>query len=255
MAFYAIYKCLYWLFDFQLLFSENSIIYHNNVHLPAWKNTVFLLFNHPTANWALFFILLSLLAALGILVFRKFHGMCFLILWLTINNIHNSVFCTMTGGDSLFQLLLFFCIFLKSNSAVNTPFWKDVQVSFHNLGVTAIQIQVCIVYFLNALAKLWDVDWIGGNAVADSLALHEFSLPVFYNAGSFWSSFLGYSVIVYQLLFPFFIWVKKIKKWFLCIGVLQHLFIVFIMGLPSFGLIMIVAYSAFYSPFKKTYYI
>ena len=59
---------------------------------------------------------------------------------------------------------------------------------------------------------------------------------------------LNYTVIAYQLLFSVFVWIQPLKKWFLLIGVVQHLFIAFILGLPSFGLIMIVAYAVFHKP-------
>jgi hypothetical protein len=129
---------------------------------------------------------------------------------------------------------------------------NDLDIAFHNTGVIALHIQICLVYFLNAVAKLMDVDWINGNAVSDSLAIHEFSLPVFYGAKGAFYSMLNYLVIWYQLFFPGLVYIKKIKKWYLLIGIIQHLFIAFVMGLPSFGLIMIVAYTIFYVPFKKT---
>ena len=158
----------------------------------------------------------------------------------------------MTGGDGLFQALLFFCIFLRSNQKKENSNWSDLSIALHNFGITAIQIQICIVYFLNALAKLVDADWLEGNAVAQSLAINEFSLPVLYHTNDALSMFLNYSVVFYQLLFPVLVWIRKIKKWYLLIGIIQHLFIAFAMGLPSFGLIMIVSYAAFYAPFKKT---
>ena len=158
----------------------------------------------------------------------------------------------MTGGDSLLQLLLFFCIFLSNGEGSKNLPLTDLKTAFHNFGIKAIQIQICIVYFLNGLAKLQDADWLGGNAVADSLALEEFSLPFMYHANPAFCSFLSYSVMIYQLLFPALVWIRKIKKLYLLIGVVQHLFIAFAIGLPSFGLIMIVSYLAFYSPFKKT---
>ncbi len=251
MAFFTLYTCLYWIIDFRLLFSENSIIFHKVVQLPWWKNGAFILFNNPTAVISALFIGLTIALAFYILFFKAYHRLAFFILWLSISNINNNVFCTMTGGDGLFQLLLFFCVFLGTSQNKEETFNAGFDIALHNFGITAIQIQVCIVYLLNAIAKLMDPDWLGGLAVADTLALKEFSLPFLYHPNETLAMFLNYAVIFYQLFFPVLVWIKKIKKPYLILGVIQHLFIAFIMGLPSFGLIMIMAYAAFYSPFKK----
>ncbi len=252
MAFYVFYKCLYWIMNFSLLFSDDSIIYHNNVQLSWWKNGAFILFNHPSPLCAGFFIGLNFLVAVYILFGSKFHRLAFFGLWFLVSNINNNVFCTMTGGDVLFQHLLFFCIFLSNGKPKQGLVMTDLDSAFHNTGVIALHIQVCLVYFLNGLAKLLDVDWANGKALSDSLAIYEFSLPLFYESKGAFTATLNYLVIWYQLLFPVVIYIKKIKKWYLLLGVTQQLFIIFILGLPSFGLIMIAAYAIFYSPSKKT---
>lgn len=252
MVTYTLYKCLYWLVDFSLLFSPDNIIYHNNVQLSWWKNGAFILFNHPTPLCSGIFIGLIFLISLYILFGSKFHRLAFFILWLLVSNINNNVFCTMTGGDVLFQHLLFFCMFLSNGKQKQDPVITDLDTAIHNSGVIALHMQVCLVYFLNGLAKLSDMDWLNGNALSDSLAIHEFSLPMFYESKGTFTAILNYLVIWYQLLFPVLVYIKKIKKWYLLLGVIQQLFIIFILGLPSFGLIMIVAYAIFYSPSKKT---
>jgi hypothetical protein len=251
LAVYALYKCLYWIVNFSFLFSEDNIIYHNSVKLSWWKDPVFSLFNHPTTSLAVLFIGVTILFSLYALLFRKHHRLSFFILWFLVSNINNNVFCTMTGGDVLFQHLLFFCIFL-SNTETKPGALNDLDITLHNAGVIALHAQVCIVYLLNGIAKIQDADWMEGNAASTSLAIHEFSLPVFYNCKGTFFAILNYLVIWYQLLFPVLVYIKKIKKWYLLIGILQHVFIAFVLGLPSFGLIMIAAYAIFYVPFKKT---
>lgn len=158
----------------------------------------------------------------------------------------------MTGGDSLFQHLLFFCVFLSTGESKKDGAINDLDIAVHNTGVIALHLQVCIVYFLNAIAKLNDADWLKGTAVSDALAIHEFSLPAFYAAKGIFYVAMNYLVILYQLLFPVLVYVKKIKKWYLLFGIVQHLFIAFVLGLPSFGFIMILAYTIFYVPIKKS---
>jgi len=252
MGMYALYKCAYWLINFSTLFSVDNVIYHNDVQLSWWKNGVFVLFNHATPVVSGIFIGLTFLMAFYIFFSSKFHRLAFFLLWLLVSNINNNVFCTMTGGDALFQHLLFFCIFLSNGKQKQNPVIADLDTAFHNSGLIALHIQVCLVYFFNGLAKVLDMDWMNGNALSDTLAIHEFSLPLFYESKGTFAATLNCLVIWYQLLFPVFVYIKKIKKWYLLLGVAQHLFIVFVLGLPSFGLIMIAAYTIFYSPSKKT---
>jgi hypothetical protein len=251
LAIYALYKCLYWILNFSLLFSENNIIYHNTVKLSWWKDPIFSLFNHPSSSWSAVFISGTIFFSLFVLLFRKHHRICFFLLWFLVSNINNNVFCTMTGGDALFQHLLFFCVFLGNNEPKQGVI-NYLDIAVHNTGVAALHVQICLVYFLNGIAKLADADWLNGNAISDSLAVHEFSLPLFYECKGTFSATLNYLVIWYQLLFPALVYIKKIKKWYLLIGIVQHIFIAVVLGLPSFGLIMIAAYTIFYVPFKKT---
>ena len=248
LALFVLYKCFYWSLDFELLFSENSIVYFNETQIAAWRLPVFILFIAKSSFLSALFIVVAVISALNILFFKKQLRLTFFILWLIVGNINNYIFCSLSAGEYLFQHLLFFAMFL---SAGNNLKYADLDRAFHNTGVIALRIQVCLVYFLAGYAKLTDADWLSGNAVNGIFKVYDFSLPFLYQ-GSSLGSFLTYTVIAYQLLFPVLVWLKKIKKCFLLIGVLQHLFIAFIIGLPSFGFIMIVAYAIFYSPYSKS---
>jgi hypothetical protein len=110
-----------------------------------------------------------------------------------------------------------------------------------------------MIYFIAGMTKLLDPDWNSGSALTDILRIREFSLPIFYNTHSnFFTEFATYFVIVYQVLFPFLVWLKKLKTVLISLGILQHLIIAFVVGLPSFGFIMIISYAIFYFPFFKT---
>ena len=248
LALFVLYKCLYWSLDFKLLFSENSIVYHNETPISFWRLPVFILFASQSSLLSVLFITLAAISACNILFFKKQLRLTFFLLWFIVGNINNYIFCSLSGGEYLFQNLLFFAGFL---SAANDSTQSDMNRAFHNAGIIALRIQVCLVYFLAGYTKLLDPDWMNGNAVSDVFKVHDFSLPLLYKGMAF-GSILSYMVITYQLLFPLLVWVKKIKKWFLFLGVIQHLFIAFVLGLPSFGLIMIISYSIFYIPqFKK----
>lgn len=191
-------------------------------------------------------------AALYVLFSGKALRLAFFILWFGIMNINNNVYCTLSGGDYLFQHFLFFCIFLSNGSPKQSQLYSSLDTALHNTGVIAMQVQVCLVYFLAGYAKVIDADWLNGTAVNDVFSVRDYSLPFLYGSDAAFGKELNFLVIGYQLLFPILVWIDRIKKWFLLFGVLQHLFIAFVMGLPSFGFIMIIAYAIFYAPGRQT---
>ncbi len=252
LALFVVYKCFYWFCDYSLLFSADTMVFKNDTVLPFWQWPAFVLFRSDAGIVPMLFLTITFIVAL----YAFFSGgklrLAFFILWFGVLNINNNVYPTLSGGDYLCQHLLFFCIFLSNTRPKLSVIHTSLDVVFHNMGMIALRVQICLVYFLAGYAKLLDVDWVNGNAISDSLAVHDYSAPFFYETSGTVGQVLNYLVIWYQLLFPILIWIKKIKKLYLLVGVLQHLFIVFTMGLPSFGFIMIVAYAAFYAPFKKT---
>lgn len=246
LAMFVLYKCVYWLLNFTLLFGENSLVYYRQVDLTFWREPAFFLYNSLSENLSLLFIILSMSCAVWVLLARKFKRLAFFILWFCITNIQNKVFSTLTGGDILFQHFLFFAAFLSSGNINNE--WDK---ALHNTGVIALRIQLCVVYFYAGLAKLLDADWMNGEAVNDSLMIYDYSLPMYYHGLGSFGVLLNYMVLVYQLLFSVLVWNQKIKKWFLLLGVAQHVFIGIVMGLPTFGLIMIISYAIFHAPFNS----
>lgn len=252
LAVFTIYKCIYWMCDYSLLFSTESMVYKNDAILPFWQWPAFLLFKSTSSLMPIVFLGLTFVTAVYILFTGERMRVAFFILWFGILNINNNVYPTLSGGDYLFQHLLFFCVFLSNSKPKANPLHTSLDNAIHNTGMIALRVQLCMVYFLAGYAKILDSDWIGGNAIGDSLAVHDYSAPLFYSASGTMTLVLSYIVIAYQLLFPVLIWIKTIKKSYLLIGVLQHLFIAFAMGLPSFGFIMIIAYSVFYVPFKNS---
>lgn len=252
LAIYIIFKCVYWIVDYSLLFGTDSIIYKKTLSLPIWQKPAFFLFYSDSVALPMIFLGVTFLSALYVLITRNNFRLVFFILWICIININNTIYTTLSAGDYLFQHLLFFSIFLSDGIPKLSPFKKDLDVSLHNTGIIALRLQICIVYFFASAAKLNDDDWMNGTAISTILSVHGFSLPFLYEGNDFLNKCLDYTVLAYQLLFPVLVWVRPIKKWFLLIGVVQHLFIAFFIGLPSFGLIMIVAYAIFYVPFKKT---
>jgi len=252
LALFTIYKCIFWIVDYNLLFAEHSMIYKHDTFVPLWQWPAFILYKSHSITAPMLFLGIAISMSLYILFSGKTFRLAFFILWLVVVNIINNTYCATTAGEMLFQHMLFFCVFLSDGNLKKNSFVNGFDLVFHNSGIIALRAQICLVYFYAAFAKIFDQDWLDGNAVNMTLAVHDYSLPFSYDGFGLTGKILNYLVLTYQLFFLILVWFKKIKKWFLLIGVFQHLFIAFVIGLPSFGLIMIVAYAAFYAPFKKT---
>ncbi len=210
---------------------------------------MYFLYDSESPAIARVFIYSCMALSLNGIFFNYFPRLNAFLLWFVFGNILNSVYSTKTAGESLCLQLLFFNIFFSGQKEIKNESLRDLDKAFHNVGVLAILIQICIVYFMSGLAKVMDKDWLSGKAIVYASHLESYSVPALYNIHpNFFWKFLNYFVMAYQLLFPILIWSKKTKNWFLLLGIIQHLYIAFIMGLPSFGFIMIISYSIFYLP-------
>jgi hypothetical protein len=248
---FVILKSIYWLCYFDLLFGNNSIVYLNQPSIGVFKNFAFLLNTYPYPSACLIFILLILgLSCIGL--FRHAYFIPDLFLWFLVITIHNRIYPTLTGGDHLLSQFLFFNILLSKYSITSSTWQSSLKIVLHNLAVIAVITQICLVYFLSALAKLTDEGWLSGKALISISQINHFSLFSL-NYKQTFSPFLvilNYLVLFYQLLFPFFIWFKKIKKPLLIFGILMHIYIAFVMGILAFGVIMVLAYVYFW-PMKE----
>ena len=84
--------------------------------------------------------------------------------------------------------------------------FNELKKLFHNAAVLCIMIQICLVYFISALAKWLDADWLSGNAVGVIAQSSVFSLPILANSkGLSWLFLIAnYVVLFYQSLFQTF---------------------------------------------------
>lgn len=247
-------KTIYWLCYYELFFGTDSIVYTNPSSAGILKDSVFLLHYTKWQGLGLYFILgTGILSLLGFF-FRKPYFIVDFLIWFFISNLNNKIYPALTGGDYLLNQFLFFNCFLSLSFRVNGKWQDALKICLHNMAIVAVMIQVCLVYFLSALAKLDDPEWLGGNAIVSVSQIRHFSLYAFLNDDVSFKPlfvFLNYFVLVYQLLFPLFVWIGKLKKFLLITGVLMHVYIALVMGLVEFGAIMILAYVYFW-PVKRS---
>jgi predicted DCC family thiol-disulfide oxidoreductase YuxK len=118
-----------------------------------------------------------------------------------------------------------------------------------NLGMRLIQLHLCLIYGMAALAKLRGDAWWGGFAIWGVLAAGEFrrfdltalaAYPTLLNVMTHTGLFL-------ELLYPVLIWVRPLRPLVLVLVVLLHVGIDLALGLTEFAVAMLAGNLAFVS--------
>ncbi|MBS1635647.1 MAG: hypothetical protein JST26_06955 [Bacteroidetes bacterium] len=250
-ALYALllYRILVGLRHFDDLFGVNSLIYTKHISLSGVKDLVYLL-NIYELPW----LRLSFLIAGGIIclagIFNRQSFVTNVLLALVIYNIHSYLYSALTAGDYLLNMMVFFNCFLYTKPRKNIVL-NELSTAAHNASLLALKIQVCLAYVLAAYYKLGDNSWLHGEAVFRSFQADVYSSHLLHLIPHGVAVCMNYAVIAYQGLFAGLVWIKPLKKWILWLGVAQHLFIAFGMGLMSFGFTMIISYLLFPDFTKK----
>ncbi len=117
-----------------------------------------------------------------------------------------------------------------------------------NLAIRLIQLHFCVIYTYAGLSKLQGDAWWSGEAVWLAFANLEYqSVDMTWIAWYPWiSDIFTHGTILWEVSFPFAIWVKPLRPYMLFVGFLLHAGIGGMMGLWTFGIIMIFGHVAFW---------
>ncbi|MBL4651771.1 MAG: hypothetical protein JKY53_02745 [Flavobacteriales bacterium] len=230
-------------------FFGQEALTHEPKHSSDWLEPfVKLLFTETFSSCYLYFIF-GLFASIFIGVWKPFIRVASVFVYFFVFNLFNKAEYITNGSVTITCLLLFFLIFMSEKK-------KDyencksgyVDVLLTNTVFIIAQIQVCTVYLVAAIYKFTGEEWLAGTAFYYVLNFEFLSHKLVANQifkSDFSLYFMNYFSLFYQVLFPFFVWIKSIKKWLLLAGLLINIGIIVINGLLDFGLIMIVSYSLF----------
>ncbi|WP_130734725.1 hypothetical protein [Flavobacterium sp. J27] len=245
--------------DISYLFGSNALIQNavNDQHI-FWYQPVFYWFTDPLANLGIPENI-TILLLIGVYIF-SFLGMFFnryrftsaLLAWFIHLLIVNSNFLFAYGADNMVSTLLFITIFFC------VPF-KDVAKKnmIYSFAIRFLQVQMCFIYFFGGLGKSLGTDWFDGNAIwyviniysSDYVdyAVNFVNYPIVFKI-------ICWSVVFVELLYPFLIYVPKIKRFVLSKIILLHILIGIFMHLYTFAVVMIllnlIAFGHYYKWFK-----
>jgi len=224
-----------------------SILYHDFQGLDSIA--VLLRFDGVRQFYWVFLMSYLGLTLLGLLGFSN--AVSRFATWLIILILYYGNYDVSNGGWHMLIQLHFLSIFLFNPDTIQNETLKALANFTHNVAFRFIWIQIAFMYFTSGVQKLFGNYWLNGEALLLVLNRPEFSLPFLFEnlaENTFWLKLGTWCALGYQLLFPFVIWIKRLRPWILVMGLIFHLFILIFMGITDFALILIAAYTVFIEP-------
>jgi hypothetical protein len=119
-----------------------------------------------------------------------------------------------------------------------------------NVAIRLIQVHLSIVYLFGGISKLKGTSWWDGSAVWFAVANYEYqSLDMTWLAHWPWLiALLSHATVFWETFYPVLVWPRLTRPVMLAMAVAVHGGIALCLGMPTFGLAMIIANVAFVPP-------
>jgi Vitamin K-dependent gamma-carboxylase len=119
-----------------------------------------------------------------------------------------------------------------------------------NLAIRLIQVHMCIIYLFSGIGKLEGYPWVIGDAAWMSFDLTEYRTLNMTRLGDwpYLLNFMTHATVFWELSYAALIWPRLTRPWMLAMAVLVHGGIIVALGMPTFGLVMLIGNLAFISP-------
>jgi hypothetical protein len=119
-----------------------------------------------------------------------------------------------------------------------------------NIAIRMIQVHMCIIYLFSGIGKLQGESWPSGEASWLSFAMLEYqSLDMTWLANyPRLLNLMTHITVFWELSYCALIWPQLTRPWMLLTAVFVHAGIVLFLGMPTFGLVMLIGNLAFVSP-------
>lgn len=242
---FVLLKCLFWLLNYSTEISVNSVYFHNKLSIGFIKDLAFLFcaFENNTLNISALILLIVL--TVGAFFLKKKYILLDLFIWFLVLNFHNYTYAGLSGGDYILNQLLFFNVFIISQNNISTSKINELKILLHNFSVLSCMVLICVVYLHSGISKLMQEDWFTGKAVYYVMQIKYYSLPILNNMKFTW--LLNYIILFFQITFCVGMLFNKSRKYYLIVGVIFHLSVLFGMGIVSFSLLMLIPYFLFWN--------
>jgi hypothetical protein len=178
-----------------------------------------------------------------------------LLLFLLVDFLQKMNTSFVNGGDNMAKLILLYLIFADSYKYLVLTKQKRIdndrrkfQNLLSNLAALSLMLQLCVAYFCSGIAKISEPLWQNGEATYYALSMERFMGTPFNKYIAQYKLidyFTNYSTICFELLFPFLIWINKLRKPLLIAGVVFHLCIYIFLMIYGFQIVFVLIYGLF----------
>ena len=239
--------------DFHLLYGDNSLIDHRLLQPDLFSSP-----SRPTTPMAVSTAFLAIYSALCIFLIT---GTCTRLAAAILCVLHHHLYLEMPafsyGFDYLAASALFYCVWFPVGHyhSVDRKLFQLRVSRWVSPCLRVLQIHLCIVYFFGGLDKLMGPTWRNGEAVWKALHLPDMVTPLRPNIEflgqfpSLWVA-LGWLVIILEISYPLFIWIRATRTIWLYGIIGLHVGIALFLGLYFFAAIMVLLnLVAFHYPY------
>jgi hypothetical protein len=119
-----------------------------------------------------------------------------------------------------------------------------------NIAIRLVQVHMCVIYLFGGISKLRGATWWDGSALWLAFANYEYQSVDMTWTGNylFFVALATHVTIFWETFYCVLIWPRATRPIFLAMAVLVHGGIALCLGMPTFGLAMIIANLAFVPP-------
>lgn len=244
--------CIYCIINITMISPDMYEIFSSDGFVQKEINDKFIEWYQPRISWiteslqflnfrenTIILALFSIYLLSFILVFLRYKPLVFsLVSWIGHLVLINSSYLFSYGADYFISFLLFVNVMFNLSTILNVKY----DSLLYSFTIRFVQIHLCLVYFFAGFGKTLGMDWFDGNAVW--FVINRFS-PEFIGIANVLAEYpmiykvLSFAVLI-ELLYPFLIFVPKIRNWMLGVILLLHVCIAVLMKFYMFGAIMIV---------------
>jgi uncharacterized membrane protein YphA (DoxX/SURF4 family) len=255
------YTHLIWSLDLESFFGPRGWIPLETQALLPGRNgiwTYFYWIHTPSALWIAHIAGLIVFALLIVGIFSRVMAvLAFLITASYANRVgHTALF----GLDDINSLLAIYLMVGPCGDAYSLDrLWKRRRAggtlpvkpsTSANLAIRMMQVHMCIVYLCSGMSKLMGQSWWDGGAIWMSVGNLEYqSLDLTWLANHrLLISALTHATVFWELSYCVLVWPRLLRPLVIAMAVFVHLGIAVALGMPTFGLVMLIGNAAFISP-------
>jgi len=170
------------------------------------------------------------------------------------------------SGDSLFRIAAFFLIFARTDAVLSLPRWLARRLGRQDPAGTIeaptqvpawpqriLQLQLCILYLVTGIWKGCGKAWWDGSAVGIVLQMGEFErfpIPDLL-ATPVMSRLLTWVTLLFELGFPFLVWLPRARLPLLAFGLAFHAGLEWILNVQLFQWTITAFYLLFLEPVPR----